>query len=170
MTPLSKQSSNYWAETLLTVLSLRKHLSKSHCAGQQQEAACILQVKEHRFAQLFLTWCSHTSPWSHRPTTKLRELCWLSNFQYFSGCQQQQCSVCQLLVRQSWFSVPHLVAELHVQSAHSQGQRSDWDPHRALTVLPTGEPTQRAAINLSCWGVTFTPVRSRSGDKSEEHS
>lgn len=168
MTPLSKQNSNYWAKTLLTVLSLRKHLSKSHCAGQQQGAACILQVKEHRFAQLSDLALPY-QPMEPQTCHKASWIMLIEHFQYSPGCQQQRCSVCQLLERLSRFSVPHLVAELHMQSAHSQGQHSDWDPHRALTALPKGQPTQCTEVNPSCWGMTFIPVRSRNGNQSIEH-
>lgn len=127
MTPHSKQSRNYWAIVSFTVFSPWKYLCKSHHTWEEQAAVSPskgVEPQAHRAP--WLTWHSPPAPRGCRPATKLHQLCWLSNFQYFSGWQQQWCSVCQLLARQSRFSVPHLVVELCVQSACSHSQHSNW--------------------------------------------
>lgn len=126
MTPLCKQSKNYWAVVSFTAFSPWKYLCKSH---QSWAAAGTVPSKQGTGLTQLHGWPG-TAPLpcrACRPATELHELWWLSNFQYFSGWQQQWCSVCQLLARQSRFSVPHLVVELCVQSAHSHSQHSGWD-------------------------------------------
>lgn len=168
MTPLCKQSRNYWAIVSFTVFSPWKSLCKSHhtwaaagsCVSSKQGSRA--RGSHGSMADLALP----TAPGGCRPATKLHELCWLSNFQYFSGWQQQWCSVCQLLARQSRFSVPHLVVELCVQSAGSHSQHSKWDlvgPWQGWYQVGQHKGCCGKPISL---GSNSAPERSSSGDRN----